>query len=98
MIRAIGYAIRSTRRKLVTVLGGGDTPRRCRLEWAVTVRPLLRAEGESDAIRPPETILGRVFPSARSPIQVDDVVLLGHAASCRICLSVERQPAIARLV
>src|SRR5438105_7447594 len=76
----------------------GNFTRRGVAKRRPTGGPLLRAERERDAIGPAKSVLGRVFATAGPPIQIDDIVLLIHAAGCRVRLSVEREPAVAGLV
>src|SRR5262245_45630756 len=65
--------------------------------WRIP-RFLLRGQRECDAIRPAKAVLRRVFAPAGAPCEIDDVILLGHAASCFVRTAIERQPSRARRV
>src|SRR5262245_56679515 len=65
--------------------------------WRIP-RFLLCGQRECDAIRPAKAVLRRILAPAGAPCEIDDVILLGHAACCLVCAAIERQPSCARRV
>src|SRR5437868_4593115 len=76
-----------------TILALGRSRRRRPWRRGATLQ-----RAQRDPVRPPESVLRPVLASARTAVEIDDVILLHHATRLFVRSAVEREPPRARRV